>query len=243
MKILKFTLPLFVLFVTINIITLNAKAQIVQNGGFETGDFTGWEVFNMVNGGNWFVYSGNMINGLEVLPPPSGTFAAVTTQGGPSSNVLIQLLELPNLNSIQCTVIYYYFSNAEFATPPTLDPNIIEDNQQARIDIIDPETDPFNVTDGVIENFFQTQPGDPIELGYTTLNFDLSEYAGTTVSFRAAEVDNRGGFNFSIDNLTCEAENIARPIPTLSQWGLISMAGAMAIAAILVIRKRRFQVG
>lgn len=243
MKLLTLAITVFALFLSINFGAISTQAQIVENGGFETGDFTGWETFRMDVGGDWYVYSGNMVIGAEVLPPPVGTYAASTEQGDPSSQVLIQDLELPSSDSIQCSVIYYYQSNADFATPPTLEQDIIDSNQQARIDIIEAEAPPFNVTDGVIENLFQTQPGDPTEVGYTTLNFDLSEYAGTTVSFRAAEVDNRGGFNFSIDNLVC-GENInSKPIPTLGQWGLIAMAGLMAIAAILVIRKRRFQVG
>lgn len=243
MNLKKFCPLLFVLFILICFGTLNAQAQIVQNGGFETGDFTGWETFRLTTGGNWFVYSGNMVNGAEVLPPPVGTFAASTEQGDPSSQVLIQDLVLPSSSSIQCSVIYYYLNTAgAFSSPPTLEIDVPFDNQQARIDIIDPDTDPFNVTDGVIKNLFQTQPEDPFEVGYTTLNFDLSEYSGTTVSFRAAQADNSGLFRFSIDNLTCEAENFVRPIPTLGQWGLIAMAGLFLISAIFVMRKRKFLV-
>jgi len=33
--------------------------------------------------------------------------------------------------------------------------------------------------------------------------------------------------------------NPSRPIPTLSEWGLIAMAGILGIAALMVIRKRK----
>lgn len=231
-----------VLVLLINMGSAKAQDDIVENGSFETGDFTGWEVFNQSISGNWFVYSGDTVDGNLVLEPPVGTYAASTAQGAPSSNVLLQDLELPRVNSIQCSVIYYYRTNGTLASPPTLDPNIIGNNQQARIDILEAEAPPFNVTDGVIQNLFQTQPGDPDEVGYTTLNFDLTQYAGRTVSFRAAQVDNSGEFNFAIDDLTCEAANIARPIPTLGQWGLIAMAGLFLITAIFIMRKRKFLV-
>lgn len=246
MKLLKLCSLVLCLFLLISITNVNAQDEIVENGSFETGDFTGWEVFNQTNGGNWFVYEGDTVDGNLVLEPPVGTYAASTSQISRSSNVLLQDLELPEVDSILCSVIYYYFTTPfeppfGFVSPPTLDVNG-GPNQQARIDIIEAEANPFNVTDGVIVNLFQTQPGDFFDVGYTTINFDLSEYAGTTVTFRAAEADNLGRFLFSIDNLTCEAESIARPIPTLSQWGLIAMAGLFLIAAIFVMRKRKFLV-
>ena len=170
------------------------------------------------------------------MPPPVGTFAASTQQTASSSQVLYQDLELPSSGNIRCSLIYYYITFApDFITPPTLSLNV--DNQQARIYILDPDSDPFNVTDAVLENLFHTQPGDPIEVGYTPLNFDLTEYAGTTVRLRAAEADNEGAFRFSIDDVTCE---VVKGIPTLGQWGMIAMAGVLAIASVLFIRKRRF---
>ena len=246
MKLLRYYIPLLIFFVIIGAGYSNAQDDIVQNGSFETGDFTGWETYNQSNAGNWYIYSGNMVNGRTVLTPPVGTYAASTEQQEPSSNVLIQDLELPLGSTIQCSLIYYYTTQLEggdddFVSPPTL---ALDQgpNQQARIDIINPDTDPFNVTDGVIENLFQTQPGDSFNVGYTTLNFDLSQYAGTTVSLRAAEVDNQGIFLFSIDDVSCETELLSTAIPTLGQWSMLAMAALFAAAAILVIRRRRFQM-
>jgi len=109
-------------------------------------------------------------------------------------------------------------------------------NQQARIDIMNPNAPDFDVGAGVLQNLFQTLPGDPLSLGYTTLNFDLSAYAGSTVRFRAAEVDNQFFLNFMIDNLTCEAPPA---VPTLSEWGLIVMASILGIVGFLVMRRRQ----
>jgi hypothetical protein len=54
----------------------NAEAQVelVENGSFETGDFTGWTVVQEAgSAGDWFVYSGNTSPfGGPILSPPDG---------------------------------------------------------------------------------------------------------------------------------------------------------------------------
>jgi hypothetical protein len=103
---------------------------------------------------------------------------------------------------------------------------------------MDPNAPDFDIGAGVLENLFQTNPGDPLSLGYTTVNFDLTDFAGTTVRFRAAEVDNLGNFLFSIDNVTCAGE-ITAQVPTLSEWGLIAMASILRIVGFMVMRRRQ----
>jgi len=57
-------------------------------------------------------------------------------------------------------------------------------NQRYRVDIMDPNAPSFDTGAGVLLNLFQTLPGDPNSLGYTTLNFDLSSFAGSTVRIK-----------------------------------------------------------
>jgi len=57
-------------------------------------------------------------------------------------------------------------------------------NQQYRVDIMDLNAPSFDTSAGVLLNLFQTLPGDPNSLGYTTLNFDLSSFAGSTVRIK-----------------------------------------------------------
>ncbi|HVY55788.1 MAG TPA: IPTL-CTERM sorting domain-containing protein [Thermodesulfobacteriota bacterium] len=213
-----------------------------MNGSFETGDFTGWTVVQeQFSGGDWFVYSGDTSprSTDPVLPPPAGTFAAITDQSEPSSQVLYQDIEVPSAGAT-CSVIVYYVNRAEgvtFASPSDLS-YLTTPNQQARIDIMDPSAGDFDVDGGVLLNIFQTNPGDPLSLGYTTINFDLSQFAGTIVRFRAAEVDNQGLFNFSIDDVRCGPPAV-RNIPTLGEWGMIAMAGALGLAGLMFARRRR----
>jgi len=235
------TLLLFTSFLFLNQYA-EAQVELVENGSFETGDFTGWTVVQEASsGGDWFVYSGTLspIQGLNILAPPDGTFAAVTDQGDPSSQVLFQDLDIPAGNTVTCSVIVYYENRPSvFQTGPSLSFDGGFDNQQARIDIMDPDAPDFDIGAGVLENLFQTNPGDPFSLGYTTVNFDLTDFSGTTVRFRAAEVDNEGVFNFSIDNVTCEAILITN-VPTLSEWGLIAMAGILGFIGLMVMRRRK----
>ena len=218
--------------------------ELFENGSFETGDFTGWTVVQESgSNGDWFVYSGNLspIIGFPILPPPVGMFAAVTDQDGPSSQVLFQDIDIPAGNTVTCSVIVYYENRAGvFINGPDLS-FAGGPNQQARIDIMDPNAPDFDVGAGVLENLFQTNPGDPTSLGYTTINFDLTDFSGTIVRFRAAEVDNQLNFNFSIDDVTCEVILLAN-VPTLSEWGLIAMAGILGLAGFMVIRRRKATV-
>lgn len=220
----------------------NAQLELVENGSFETGDFTGWTVVQEFDsGGDWFVYSGNMTPlGSVVLPPPDGIFAAVTDQGDPSSQVLFQDLDIRSGSTVTCSVIVYYENTAdEFVNGPDLS-LLTFPNQQARIDIMDPLAPDFDIGAGVLLNLFQTNPGDPLSLGYTTINFDLSGFAGTIVRFRVAEVDNLGPFQFSIDDVTC---TVPAQVPTLGEWGMIAMAGVLGLAGLaFALRRRRAAV-
>jgi len=236
-----FTLTLL-LFSSFLLINQNAEAQpeLFVNGSFETGDFTGWTVVQeQFSGGDWFVYSGTLspISNLPILPPPVGTFAAVTDQGDPSSQVLFQDIDIP-AGTAECSVIVYYENRASegFINGSDLSHETFP-NQQARIDIMDPAAPDFDIGAGVLMNIFQTNPGDPNLLGYTTIDFDLTDFAGTTVRFRVAEVDNEGVFNFSIDNVRCE--DIVSTVPTLSEWGLIAMASILGIVGFMVMRRRK----
>jgi hypothetical protein len=102
---------------------------------------------------------------------------------------------------------------------------------------MDPSAGDFDVGAGVLLNVFQTNPGDPVSLGYTIIDFDLSPYAGTKVRFRAAEVDNQSNFRFSIDDVRC-GERVAA-IPTLGEWGMIAMAGVLGLAGLIFASRRR----
>jgi hypothetical protein len=196
---------------------VSAGATVV-NGGFETGDFTGWTVVNQSGSfGNWYVYSGTTSpeNGFPVAAPPEGTHAAVTDQGGQGSHLLYQDLALePGFNHTLSLQVYYENQAGVFATPPSLDYNVFP-NQQYRIDIVRPSAPVDSVAPGdVLATVFRTNVGDPTSLPPTPVSFDLSGFAGTTVRLRFAEVDNQLFFNASADAV---AVTSTRALPTTKE--------------------------
>jgi hypothetical protein len=213
-----------------------AQAELVVNGGFEDGDFTGWTKAGITGSGDWFIYSGAP---LGLLPPPDGEFAVVTNQTDRDSNILYQDISIPQGSKVTCTAIVY-LRNASDGTYIIGDGLTIDSsNQQMRVDIMDPEADPFDTGAGVLENLFQTLPGDPNQIGYTTLEFDLTQFAGTTVRFRAAVVVTQNILNGSIDAVSCIALS-SENIPTLSEWGMISAAAGLGLIGVFfALRKRK----
>ena len=189
----------------------------VVNGGFEAGNFTGWLVARLGDsfpGSSWFVYTGDAtpLNRFPIAPPPEGTHAATTDQGGPGSHALYQQVVLePGLRHVLSFDLYYNNHSGGFATPPTLDIGAFP-NQQYRVDVLRPTADLFSVAPGdVLATVFQTREDDPAILAPTRITFDLSAFAGTTVALRFAEVDNVFFFNASVDNVVVQS---VRLLPT-----------------------------
>ena len=170
----------------------------ILNGSFETGDFSGWKTV----GPDLYVYSGTITpnTGFTVLAPPDGTYAAVTDGNGGTIGILYQNIAIPASGSLTLSATVYVENQAaDYIIGPGLD--TVEPNQQMRVDIMDPTYPVDDVGDGVLLNLFQTNPGDPLSIGYTAISADLTPYAGTTVRFRVAEVDNLGPLYGAVDNV------------------------------------------
>ena len=84
-------------------------------------------------------------------------------------------------------------------------------------------------------------------LGTTTV--DLTSTVGTFLGVVTEEpierieiIDDTGRLFPSLYDLSFGLCQPARPIPTFSEWGLISMAGVLGIIALLAVRRKRLQV-
>jgi hypothetical protein len=92
--------------------------------------------------------------------------------------------------------------------------------------------------------------------GFFFLSAPEQSHAGLTPIGQACCQFPGGCFNFDddpilcdgqvIENATCNEDagvcvspSVANPIPTLSEWGLIAMAGVLGIAGYLIVRRRR----
>jgi hypothetical protein len=180
--------------------TIYYEASIgpILNGSFETGDFSGWQTVGV----DLYVYSGTITpnTGFTVLAPPDGTYAAVTDQMGVGTRILYQDIAVPaSGSSTLSATVYVENLAADYIIGPDL--GTANPNQQMRVDIMDPAHPVDDVGDGVLVNLFQTNPGDPLSIGYTAISGDLTPYAGRTVRFRVAEVDNQNNFNGAVDNV------------------------------------------
>jgi hypothetical protein len=217
----------------------SSAAQILVNGGFETGDFTGWTVLNQTGSfdpSDWYIQTGtgSPLNGFPVPAPPEGLFAAMTDQGGPGSHVLYQDFVVPT-NILTATLSFQRFiSNqaGDFFTPDSLD-YTVSPNQQARVDIITTTADPFSVAAGdVLLNIFQTMAGDPLVSGYTVDSTDLTAFlianAGATLRLRFAEADNQLFFNFGVDDVLLDVTLVPEP-SALALCGLGGVLGGLAL--------------
>ena len=224
------------------VIGLNSNAQeLVTNGDFETGNTSGWSVSTdcaEATGGvaDFEAYSGTTapftLN--TILAPPQGKYAAISDYNGTAtaSTALYQEIAVPSDQSVSCSLIYYYNSFGEFISGQGLECDG-DNNQTARIDIMKPGSGAFDTGEEVLENLYQTEPGDPLTLGYTTLNFDLTEYAGSTIGLRIATASNfQGVLQFMVDAVTCSVDQTPQPEGgngSVNSSGCSLIAGAKGI--------------
>jgi hypothetical protein len=210
---------IIVLVIAVALLTLPMIAQAnVTNGGFETGDLTGWTVVDE-GPGVWMAFSGTMPPGsLATIPaPPEGTYAAISDQSGASRHVLYQDIAVQPGGTTTLHMFVYYVNLAgsninngdlEYAGAP---------NQHYRIDIMSPGASLWSTAGGdVLANVFITAPADPLSLSPTPVTFDLTPWAGQTVRLRAAEVDNQDNFNAGIDDVSVTfvaGGTAAEPVP------------------------------
>jgi hypothetical protein len=109
-------------------------------------------------------------------------------------------------------------------------------NQQARVDIlIGTPSSEFSVLPGdVLDNVFQTQPGDPRVSGYTMQATDLTSllqvHQGETLQLRFAVVADDLPFLFGVDAVSL---NVSVPEPSS-----LALIGSALIAWRLSCRRR-----
>jgi hypothetical protein len=194
-----------------------AAVELITDGGFEAGGL-GWSVINNGNG-QWFVLTGTTapISLFTIPAPPEGTFQAVVDQGGPGSHILYQDVTIPAGSTATLNFILWYSNQATgFANPPSLDPNVIP-NQQFRVDILDPNAAPDDMGAGILQSVFVTVVNSPNVISYTPISANLDAFAGQTIRLRFAEVDNQFFFTVGVDAVSIQAEPIVPA--TVASWG------------------------
>lgn len=217
--------------------------QVILNGGFEAG-FAGWARQDFLGSeGTFLLQSGTVspVNGDPVPAPPGGVTAAMTDAQGGGSHVLYQDFVVP-VGVTAATLQFSLFvgnraSNPNtpnvplFASPSTLDWSTPALNQQARVDILGAGTDPFSVLAAdVLQNVFQTAPGNTFGPGYTSFSANLAPLlaarGGQTLRLRFAEVDNILTFQLGVDNVSLDVTAVPEP----ASWLLCGVGALVGLA-------------
>lgn len=209
-------------------LSVTTASAIIVNGDFETGDSTGWTI-HQTGGSEIGVYTGTGGTMTALPSAGDGNFAFSGEQSGPSQNIWIQVITLPDSFSEILLSFDLSLNNtgADYFIP---DPNTLAfsgiTNQQFRMDILT-NSSAFDslASEDVITNVYQTFPGDAVQLAWTTISMDLTAiltpYAGQSVQLRFAGIDNSGPFGVGFDNV--EVTAVPEPSVTVAGIGLITI--------------------
>ena len=170
--------------------------EILENGGFETGDFTGWRT---VNGGYgaWMINDGTLDpDGPEgTNTPASGRYNAMTQQIGGGTHLLFQDVFIP-AEALNATLSW---SDRIRNHTPYFAPN-----QIFRVEIRDTN----NV---VLDVAFNTQLGDPLLSDWTSKRYALDAFRGRTVRIAFYQEDSSGYFNAYVDDVSVRLSDAPTP--------------------------------
>lgn len=203
---------------------VGAGAAEIVNGGFESGDFSGWKLRQETGAGKWYAWKGteppipHERGAVSVQPPPQGAFAALADQANPESALLYQDLQLEPGSRYRLSLLAYYDSYSALTIPSpdtlsvgeeTLGP---KQNQQFRIDVMKPDA-PVDSVDpaDVLLNLFQTRSGGARRMGATQVVGDLAPFAGQTVRLRIAVAATEEVLSAGVDAVALSAPDGSFP--------------------------------
>jgi hypothetical protein len=182
-----------------SVVPAHAGVNLLTNGNFETGDFTGWTTNVQANSsGGLFVVPNNggsspLSGHPYALNPAGGNYFAITDQTGPGSYSLTQSFTLSTAATV--TVSFDLFANDQagviYNTPSNRDYTVAP-NENAEVDILTGGADPFTDSTGIVATLYG--PGaDCLTCNpnpWTSYSDTLSLPAGT-YQIRFAETDNQ----------------------------------------------------
>lgn len=209
-----------------------SAGQITANGGFETGDFTGWTTESSPgSGGVWEVTNSSItpLNGFPTAGPYSGNDYAVTDGFGPGTNVLYQAFTDP-LGTTSAVLSFEAFVNDDFGNS----------GFGGEVDLLAGDADPLTGT--ALAVFFNADSAvsNGVPNPYVGFNADIASLLtpGNTYLIRAYESDSTGPINFGVDafSLVTTADSATPEPATVIPTALL--AGFFACQA----RRRRARI-
>lgn len=194
-----------------------SAANLVVNGDFETGDFTGWTT-SQAGGSTLDVRSGTSQAG----DTPTGDFYAFAgDQFGPSTNILVQTITLPGAIGSATLSLDFGYNNQSGSFINAL-PDLVDHtgpaNQNFRIDVLSAGAAIDSTGSGnVLFEIFRTNPGDPNPRSFSAfsqdISVDLAAFAGQDVQLRFAQTDNQSPFHVGFDNVVLDVNGGTTVVP------------------------------
>ena len=169
-----------------------AAEDMIVNGGFETGDFSGWVRTN--TGGDDFVINDGSVDSCDgPLPPFEGNYSTVSRPGGPGYYTIYQDVSIPA--GTTSATLRWTDRIRNHGNP--FEHLYQEFNVEIR-----------NTADQVLSTAFTTNPGDPLLNDWVSRSVDVSEYAGQTIRVAFTKVEFRGPMCVYLDNIGLEVETV-----------------------------------
>ena len=223
-------------------LTFASQAQAVElivNGGFETGDYSGWTRFEEPNfaGGLYIVANANgnspLSNSDYVANPNGGEWFSITDQTGSGAYALTQSFTIARAGNV--TVSFDMFANDWSGQGPVggRDPGV-GPTQNAVVDILFGGAAPFteNPADIAASLYGPGTDGPNPPYPWTSYSYDVFLAPGA-YTIRFAESDNLLYFNQGVDNVSIDAVGVPEP----ATWAM--MIGGLAVAGGAVRSRRR----
>ncbi len=213
-----------------------AIAGLITNGGFETGDFSGWTMTSQVaspEAGSWYIGSttSTPISGHTTVGPSSGTYYAVTDQDAPGEYALTQKFTVPAHSTV--TLTFNMFVN-NYTAPINSGPldYTVANTMQGRVDILTAGASAFDTGAGVVKNLYDGADGGPANGDtppdpYIAYSFNITPYVGQggTFQLRFAGSDNEGYLIMGVDNINITASAVPEPTTLILTIVGIALAG------------------
>lgn len=227
--------------------------DLLVNGGFETGDFTGWSVATQpgsdLPGPEVSPLPVAPATGLPVAPPTEGAFQALTGQFFAGGYALLQTFDYPAVPADGSRLLSWELSFDLFVSagsplvPGGLDP-LGPPTQEVRVDALDLFADPFDDGPGLGYDLVQAPMAGGFPASHVSYSFDMIEVVGQGAWFprpwqlRFVTVGNLGPMSIGVDNVSMQAVVQLVPVPSV---GLL-LAGGLAGLALARCRSGRAKV-